>query len=152
MIFVILCNGLALPLVQVITKTSDSLPIKIFHPKFCEIKTRVQNRTRKKKQPLLPRASELIHCGLVTPYCDKDLSQYWLRLLPGTSKPLYLKQCWLITIEVFRHSPERNFTRNGHKPDPWNVFRDYIFEITSTSPRGQWVKWLLWSLMAQGLI
>ena len=47
------------------------------------------------------------HCGLMTPYGDKDLSQHWLRwfgqLMPSA---WYLNQCRLHTSEVSWHSPD----------------------------------------------
>ena len=42
---------------------------------------------------------------------------------------------------------------------PWNQFEDYIFKITATFLRGQWVndmcifyRWVLWSLCDEELI
>ena len=45
-----------------------------------------------KVQSIYQNKLTLIHCGLVTPYDDKDLGQHWLSsgngLLPGGTKPL----------------------------------------------------------------
>ena len=51
-------------------------------------------------------------CGLVTPYGDRSgptLAQVMACCLTAPSH--YLNQCWLIIIEVHRHSPWRNFMR-----------------------------------------
>ena len=42
----------------------------------------------------------------------------------------YLKQCWLIISEVFRYSPEGNFTTNALNIYPWFQFENYQTEIT----------------------
>ena len=52
----------------------------------------------------------------------------------------YLNQCWLIVGEVLWHSPEGNFTWNAQDIYPWREFEKYQFQITSASPRDQWVK------------
>ena len=66
----------------------------------------------------------------------------------------YLNQCWLLTRSVLWHLPNSNFTRTAH--DFCNMFRDYIsqerhmnlicnmfgdymFKITATPSRDQWV-------------
>ena len=51
-----------------------------------------------------------------------------------------LNQCWQITSEILWHSPEGNFNGNAWDIYPWHEFENYLFKITATSPRGQWVK------------
>ena len=51
----------------------------------------------------------------------------------------YLNQCWLIINEVMWHSPENNFARSALEFNPYHVFRDQTFEITTTSPKSQWI-------------
>ena len=57
----------------------------------------------------------------------------------------YLNQCWLLISEVLWHSPERNFTASTQATILYNEFVNYSFEITATSPRGQWVNELIHS-------
>ena len=57
-----------------------------------------------------------------------------------TAPSHYLNQCWLTTQDVLLHLTESNFTRITHELNQLYVFRDYIFEITTTSLRGQEVK------------
>ena len=52
---------------------------------------------------------------------------------------LYLNQCWLVIKGVLWCSPESIFTINTHELNSQHVSGNYIFEITTTSPRGQWV-------------
>ena len=52
----------------------------------------------------------------------------------------YLSQCWFIIKCVLWHSPESNFTKSAHEINLQHVLRDYTSKITTTSPRGQWVK------------
>ena len=52
----------------------------------------------------------------------------------------YLNQCWLTIKGVLWHSHESNFTRSAHDLNPKHVFIDYMSQITTTSPRGQWVR------------
>ena len=51
----------------------------------------------------------------------------------------YLNQCWPIISEVLWHSHEHYFTGNTQNISPWYEFENHQFEITSTSPRGQWI-------------
>ena len=51
----------------------------------------------------------------------------------------YLNQCWLIISGVLRQSPESNFTRIVNKRYPKHTHQNYTFEITTASPRSQWV-------------
>ena len=44
----------------------------------------------------------LTHCGLVTPYGDRDLGQHWIRKWL-TAPSHYLNQCWLIISVVQWH-------------------------------------------------
>ena len=57
-----------------------------------------------------------------------------------TAPSHYLKQCWLIIKCVLWHSPEGNFTKHVKDIYPWLQFKKYKFNITSASPRAQWVK------------
>ena len=52
----------------------------------------------------------------------------------------YLNQCWLIINGVLWNSPYNNFTGSAWDISSWYEFENDNFEITSTSPRGQWVK------------
>ena len=51
----------------------------------------------------------------------------------------YLNQCLLIIREVLWNSPEGNFVGNAEDIYPWYKLANYWFDITATSPRGQWV-------------
>ena len=79
----------------------------------------------------------LTHCGLVTPYGNIKLGETLASgngLLPYNTKPL--PEPMLSCHQgVLWHSPGSNFTSNGHESNPWYVFRNYIFKITSTSHR-----------------
>ena len=55
----------------------------------------------------------------------------------------YLKQCWLLITEVLRHSPKSNFTASAQATILYNEFENYMFEIITTFPKGQWVKTFL---------
>ena len=48
----------------------------------------------------------------------------------------YLNQCWFIITSVLWHSHEINFTIGAHKVNLWCVFKDYTFEMTTSSSRG----------------
>ena len=66
-----------------------------------------------------------------------------------TAPSHYLNLCWLIISEVLCHTPKSNFT---HAYDlNHDVFGDYIFKMTTTSPRGQWVKVLIMLCSQQGV-
>ena len=60
----------------------------------------------------------------------------------GSTLAHYLNQCWLTIKGVPWHSPEGIFCfiRSTHELNLWHVFEHYTFEITTTSPSGQWVK------------
>ena len=64
----------------------------------------------------------------------------WIMACCLTAPNHYLKQCWFLTSEVLWHSPEVDFTGNAKANILYNEFENYIFQITATSPRGQWVK------------
>ena len=68
-----------------------------------------------------------------------------------TAPSHYLKQYWLIIIEVLRHSFKGNFTGNMQDINPWYEFESYKFEIIAISLRGQWVKYSLCSRDYQSL-
>ena len=51
----------------------------------------------------------------------------------------YMNQCWLIIREVLWYSPEGNYTGTAQDTHPWHQIYNYQFQITVTSPRGQWV-------------
>ena len=51
----------------------------------------------------------------------------------------YLNQCWLIIYGVLWYSPYSNFTGSTWYISSWYEFENYNFQITATSPRGQWV-------------
>ena len=84
------------------------------------------------------------HCGLVTTYGVRYLSQHWIRtsgngLLPDGTKPLPEA---MLTYHhtVQRHSSEGNFTINTSAINHWNYLENYLSKISFKSPRGQWVK------------
>ena len=85
----------------------------------------------------------LTHCGLVMPYGDKDLGQHWLR--QGPVAWWHQAITW-INVDIIKgvlwHSPESNFTRGVDDINLWRLFKDYTFEIMTTSPRGQWVNFI----------
>ena len=60
---------------------------------------------------------------------------WWL-----TAPSHYLNQCWLIMNGVLWYSPYNNFTGSARDINSWYEFENYNFEITATSPRGQWIK------------
>ena len=75
---------------------------------------------------ILSYKGSLTYCGLMTPYGDisgPTLAQVmdWHLMAPSH----YLKQCWLIIIEVLWHSPEGNFTGNAQDIYPWYEFENY---------------------------
>ena len=80
-----------------------------------------------------------------------------------TAPSHYLKHYWLIISEVLWHSPEGIFTGNarGNASDMWHShesnftgnapdicvgyeFKNNLFKITSTPPRGQWAEEVAW--------
>ena len=53
----------------------------------------------------------------------------------------YLNHCWIITKGLLWHSsPESNFPRSADELNPQHLFGDYTFKITTSFPRGRWVK------------
>ena len=61
-----------------------------------------------------------------------------------TAPSHYLNQYLHVINKVLWHSSESYFTASVWDNILYNEFQNYIFEITSTLPRGQWVKeWLL---------
>ena len=56
-----------------------------------------------------------------------------------TASSHYLNQCWLITRGVVWCSPESNFTANVQAIILNNGFENHTYNITATSPRGQWI-------------
>ena len=57
-----------------------------------------------------------------------------------TAQTHYLNQCWLLICEVLWHSCESNFTVSTQTTFLYDEFEKYTFKTTSTSPRGQGVK------------
>ena len=51
----------------------------------------------------------------------------------------YPNQCWLIISRVLRPSSQSNSTVSAQLILLHNAFKNCIFQITATSPRGQWV-------------
>ena len=51
----------------------------------------------------------------------------------------YLNQWWLLINEVLWHSSGGDFVASDQANIQYNKFENYTFEITATSPRGQWV-------------
>ena len=58
------------------TSISENVFIKTQNFSFMEMILKISSV---KLWPFYPGWDELTHCGLVTPYGDKDLGQYWLR-------------------------------------------------------------------------
>ena len=56
-----------------------------------------------------------------------------------TAPSHYLNQCWLIISDVLWYSPLSNLTVSARATILYNKFQKYIFKITATSPRDQWV-------------
>ena len=55
----------------------------------------------------------------------------------------YLNQCWIIISDVMWHSPEGNFTVSTQVTTILHVeFENHYFNIITTSPRGQFGKWV----------
>ena len=81
------------------------------------------------------------HWVLVTPYGIHW--RCWSTLAQAMTAPCHcLNQCWLIIKGVKRHSPGRNFTRSAHELNPYQEFRNYIFESLPHVPsKGQQVNW-----------
>ena len=52
----------------------------------------------------------------------------------------YLNHCWLIDTKVQWHSSDSSFRRDAPAIDHWNLFQNYLYKISSKSPRGQWFK------------
>ena len=65
----------------------------------------------------------LTHCGLMTPYGDRDLAQTLAQAIACclTAPSHYLNQCWLIISEVQWHSYLGNFTRDASTINHWNL-------------------------------
>ena len=57
-----------------------------------------------------------------------------------TAPSYYLDQCWLLISEFLWHSPQSNFTVSVEDAILYNEFENYVFKMTATSHRGQWVK------------
>ena len=72
-----------------------------------------------------------------------------------TAPSHYLNQCWLIISEVLWYSHENRFTVKAQEIYPWYEFENYLFKITASSPRGQWVnvvRWVYLSLHLQSIL
>ena len=54
----------------------------------------------------------------------------------------YLNQHWLLINEVPWHAPESNFAVRSQATILYNEFENHDLEITVTSPRCQWIKWV----------
>ena len=54
-----------------------------------------------------------------------------------TAPSYYRNQCWFLISEILWHSPGNNFTMYAQA----TIL--YTFKITATSPRGQWVNWVI---------
>ena len=97
--------------------------------------------------PISCIVSTSTHCGLVTPYGDIYLGQYWLGAVKAQAMACclmapshYMNQCWLIIKGVLWHSFGFKFIRGAHELNPWLVFGDYTFEIKNTSPKANQFK------------
>ena len=83
----------------------------------------------------------LMHCGLVVPNGNIDLSQHWFRVMACClmAPSHYLNQSWLLIGEVWWHSQESNFIVNARDFILHNGFYNHTFKIMAISPMGQWV-------------
>ena len=79
--------------------------------------------------------------GLMVMACYLMASSHYLTSLSHTSHYL-----WLLISEVLWHSTLSNFPVSAQATILYNMFQNYTFKITATSPRGQWVntffRWL----------
>ena len=58
-----------------------------------------------------------------------------------TAPSHYLNQCWLIISKTLRHLSEDIIIRRFEDTNQYSKIENYIFKITTRSPRGQWVKY-----------
>ena len=79
-------------------------------------------------------------CSLVVkPYDDIDLGHHWLRTYGSClTVPMHYLLCWFFISEVLLQSSE-NLIVSAQVISLHNGFQNYIFNVTATSPRGQWV-------------
>ena len=89
--------------------------------------------------PLAALSDMLTHCGLMTPYANTDL----------TVPSHYLNQCWLINSEGQWQSPDGDLTRDASAMNYYNQLENYLPKISFKSPRGQWVKNIIFKLIIQ---
>ena len=77
----------------------------------------------------------------MTPYDDRDLGQHWLRkwLVAWRDQPftklMTAKHQWDLVIFT-RGQFRRKCSRYSY---PWHEFQNSLFEISATTPRGQWI-------------
>ena len=84
---------------------------------------------------------DLTYCGLVMPYGNIDLSQYWLQATAWWHQAIAWTNVYFTSVRFCSiHSPESNFRVSAHATIRYNEFENYMFKITATSPRGYWVK------------
>ena len=88
--------------------------------------------------------TELTHCDLWQHRSRLTLAQVmaWCLMAPSH----YLNQCLLIISEGLWHSLEGRSLGNNPGICHWDVSKNHTINITSTSPRGQWVNGKLWYL------
>ena len=63
----------------------------------------------------------------------------WINIAQGIEWIVDWRYHAIIIKCVMRYSSESNFTRSAREIDPKHAFDVYIFKITTTYPRGQWV-------------
>ena len=98
--------------------------------------THKQQAINKSNDSLEPSAAgnRLTLCGLVVPYGDKDLGQHWFSLVAWQHQAISWTNVDLSSVGFCGiHLRAISHTKNAHKLNPWQMFKDYTFKITTTS-------------------
>ena len=66
-----------------------------------------------------------------------------------TAPSHYLNQCWLIIIVVPWHSSEGIIIRRCEDTNGQSKIENCSVKMASKSPRGQWVKWVIFKLISR---
>ena len=83
----------------------------------------------------------VIHCGLMMPYGNIQLSHHYQVMVWCLIPPShFMNRCELIISKVLSYSYEDIITRTSEDTNQWNKIEKCIFKITSRSSRDQWVK------------
>ena len=84
--------------------------------------------------------AKLTHSGLVTPYGYIGHGQHWLRYWLGALWHQAITWTNVDLSKVFCGNHLEAMLQEELMKLICNMFKDYNFKITTTSPRGQWVK------------